>query len=160
GRLTVSIVKDGKGLRHSVEAPSSPGIFRPALKPKEAGTYQLLFELDSQAGKVTFEIPDLQVYANAEAAAHANEVAHEESEISFLKDQAWKTDYGTQEVRLQPFYTIIHTSARVKGQPQSMVAVNAQTEGQVNLLVVVGQSVKKGELLAVVTSSGLENNLN
>jgi RND family efflux transporter MFP subunit len=160
GRLTVSIVKDGKGLRHSVDTPSSPGIFRPALKPKEAGTYQLLFELNSQAGQVTFEIPDIQVYANAEAAAHGTEVDHKESEISFLKEQAWKTDFSTQEVRLQPFYTIIHTSAKVKGQPQSMEAVNAQTEGQVSLLVALGQSVKKGELLAVITSSGLENNLN
>ncbi|MCA1745479.1 MAG: efflux RND transporter periplasmic adaptor subunit [Bacteroidales bacterium] len=160
GQLTVSIVKDGKGLRHSVEGPSSPGIFRPALQPKEAGSYQLLFELTSQAGKVTFEIPDIKVHANAEEAAQATEVAHADDAISFLKEQAWKTDFGTKEVRLQPFHTVIHTSARVKGQPQSMVAVNAQTEGQVNLLIVVGQSVKKGELLAVIASSGLENNLN
>ena len=160
GQLSVSIVKDGKGLRHSVEGPSSPGIFRPALQPKEAGSYQLLFELTNQAGKVTFEIPDIKVYANAQEAAHAASIAQAIDAISFLKEQAWKTDFGTQEVRLQPFYTVIHTSARVKGQPQSTVAVNAQTEGQVNLSVVGGQSVNKGELLAVIASSGIENNLN
>ncbi|MCU4156126.1 efflux RND transporter periplasmic adaptor subunit [Carboxylicivirga sp. A043] len=159
GKLTVSIVKGDKGIRHSVDAPASPGIFRPSLQPKEAGTYKMLFELVSSTGKVTFEIPQVQVYASADEAAHAIEEEAEGDEISFLKEQAWKTDFATQEVILQAFYSVIHTSAKVGGQPQSSVAVNAQANGQVNLFAIAGQSVKKGELLAVVTASGIENNI-
>ena len=159
GKLTVSIIKGNKGIKHSVEAPSSPGIFRPALQPKEAGTYKLLFELESQSGNVKFEIPAIQVFADAMEAAHAIEEAVSGDEITYLKEQSWKADFATFEVSLLPFYGVIHTSAKVKGQPQSSVALNAQTEGQVNLVAVIGQSVRKGELLAVIASSGLENTL-
>ena len=55
GKLTVSIIKEGKGIRHSVDGPSSPGIFRPALQPKEAGIYTLVFELEFKGEKSRFE---------------------------------------------------------------------------------------------------------
>lgn len=160
GKLTVSIVKGGKGIRHSIEAPSSPGIFRPALQPKEAGTYKMLFELIRSTGNITFEIPQVQVYANADEAAHASEEEAGGDEISYLKEQAWKTEFLTEEVSLKPFYSVIHTSAKVSGQPQSSVAVNSQAEGQINLFTIIGQSVKTGDLLAVVAGSGIENNIN
>jgi membrane fusion protein, heavy metal efflux system len=160
GTLTVSIIQGNKGIRHSVDAPYSPGIFRPALQPKEAGIYKLLFELESPSGNVSFEIPQIQVFAIAEEAAHSTLEHESGDEISYLKEHAWKSDFATENVSMQPFYSVIHTSARVKGQAQSSVAVNAQTEGQANLIAVLGQSVRKGELLAVIASSGIENNIN
>ncbi|MGV8830207.1 MAG: efflux RND transporter periplasmic adaptor subunit [Breznakibacter sp.] len=160
GTLTVSIVKGNKGIRHSVNSPSSPGIFRPALQPLETGTYRLIFELVSQTGNVIFEIPQVQVYANAQEAANASRETANGDEISYLKEQAWKADFATQEVSLKPFYSVIHTSAKVSGQPQSSVIVNSPAEGQITLFAVVGQSVKKGGLLAVVAGSGIENNIN
>lgn len=160
GNLTVSIIQGNKGIRHSVDAPSTPGIFRPALQPKEAGTYKMLFELQSPSGNVNFEIPEIQVFSNAEEAAHAIDEPASGDEISYLKEQAWKTAFATQELSIQPFYSVIHTSARVKGHPQSSVAINAQTEGQANLFAIPGQPVRKGELLAVIASSGIENSLN
>ena len=45
GSVTVSLIKGKSGIRHMVEAPSSPGIFTPTLQPKEAGEYQLVFLL-------------------------------------------------------------------------------------------------------------------
>ncbi|PLX03642.1 MAG: hypothetical protein C0595_06375 [Marinilabiliales bacterium] len=158
GKLTVSIIKDNKGIKHSVDSPDSPGIFKPALQPKQAGTYKLLFELVSSTGNVTFKIPQVQVYSNAEEASNILE-ENNEDEISFLKEQAWKTEFSTQEVKFQPFYSVIHTSAKVKEQPQSAVLVNSEAEGQINLFVTNGKSIKKGELLAIVTSSGFENNI-
>lgn len=160
GKLTVSLIKGDKGIRHHIEAPESPGIFRPALQPKEAGTYRMLFELEKPSGNVTFGIPEIQVYVNAEEAVQAFEGTENEDAVTFLKEQAWKTEFATQEVTLQSFYSVIPTSARVKGQPQSSLTLNAQADGQVNLVSVMGQSVRKGELLAVIVGTGLENNLN
>lgn len=159
GELTVSIIKGDKGIRHRIDAPSSPGIFRPALQPKETGTYKLIFELNVSTGKVIFEIPEIQVYANANEAVASLAEEDNGDEITFLKEQAWKTDFATQEVTLKPFYSVIHTSAKVSGQPQSSVAVNTPADGQVNLFALIGQSVRKGELLALVTGSGFENNI-
>lgn len=159
GKVTVSIVKDGKGLRHQVDAPSSPGIFRPSLQPKEPGNYKMLFELKSDSGKVAFEIPDVKVYANLEDASHANPPEENGDAITFLKEQAWKTKFATQTINRQPFYSVIRTSAKVKSQPRAETTVNAQAEGTINLMAVLGEPVSKGDLLAVVSGSGIENNL-
>ncbi|MFO7999854.1 MAG: efflux RND transporter periplasmic adaptor subunit [Marinilabilia sp.] len=159
GKVTVSIVKDGQGLRHQVDAPSSPGIFRPSLQPKEPGTYKMLFELRSDSGKVAFEIPDVKVYANPDEAAHTNPREENGDAITFLKEQAWKTKFATQTINRQPFYSVIRTSAKVKSQPRAETNVNAQAEGTINLLAVLGEPVSKGDLLAVVSGSGIENNL-
>lgn len=160
GELTVSIIKGDKGIRHSVDVSSTPGIFRPSLQPKEAGIYSMLFELKRPNGNVNFEIPEIWVFANKEEAIHAREEEENGDAITFLKEQAWKTEFATAEVILQPFYSVIHTSAKVKGQPQSSVALNARAEGQVNLLGIPGQSVGKGETVASISSAGIENNLN
>ena len=42
GSVTVSLIKGESGIRHKVDAPSSPGIFSPKLQPKEPGTYDLV----------------------------------------------------------------------------------------------------------------------
>jgi RND family efflux transporter MFP subunit len=159
GKLTVSIIKGKKGVRHSVEAPSSPGIFRPALQPIEEGIYLMVFDLDTDVGSVRFEIPNIQVYLTQDDAAHdlvENEIG---DEITFLKEQAWKTDFATLEVNPQPFHTVIHTSGKVKLQPQSETTLHAQSAGSVQLLAVLGETVKKGDLLAIISGSGIENNM-
>ncbi|WP_181256460.1 efflux RND transporter periplasmic adaptor subunit [Marinilabilia salmonicolor] len=159
GIVTVSIIKDTKGIRNRVESPSSPGIFRPAIQPKESGTYKMLFELNSPSGNATFEIPDVRVYANEDEAAHAIQPEGDSEAVTFLKEQAWKAQFATQEVTPQPHYSVIRTSGKVKNQPQAETTVNAQAEGTVNLMTILGETVKKGELLAVISGAGIENNL-
>ncbi|PWD98452.1 efflux RND transporter periplasmic adaptor subunit [Marinilabilia rubra] len=159
GTVTVSIIKGTKGLRNSVESPASPGIFRPVLQPKETGTYKMLLELSSPSGNVIFEIPDIQVYANADEPAHAVEPEEKSEAVSFLKEQAWKTQFATEVVNRQPFYSVIRTSGKVKSQPQAETTVNAQAEGTANLMAALGENISKGDLLAVISGAGIENNL-
>lgn len=158
GKLTVSIVKGNRGLRHSVDAPSSPGIFRPALQPKEAGKYKMIFHLESDKDDVRFEIPSVRVFADAGQAEEALQEEEETGMITYLKEQAWKTDFRTMEVLPQAFHSVIHTSGRVKNQPGAEVVLNAKAPGNVRLLAVTGASVKQGDLLAMVSGSGIENN--
>lgn len=160
GQLTVSIVKDEKGIRHSVDAPSSPGIFRPALKPKESGKYTMVFELDSKGEKIRFNIRNMEVFPNIETAIISIPGESPSEEITFLKEQAWKTDFSITEIVPQPFYSIIHTSGKVKSPPQAEISLNAQTDGKVTLFKVAGESVKKGDLLALITGMGLEDDMN
>jgi RND family efflux transporter MFP subunit len=159
GSVTASLVKGSKGIRHRVDSPASPGIFRPALQPKEAGTYDMLFELETGEDKVSFNIPNVQVYSTADEAAHTLTEEPGGDEITYLKEQAWKTDFATKEVKPQLFHAVIHTSGKVKLQPQSEITLHAQSAGSVQLLAVLGETVGKGDLLAVVTGSGIENNL-
>ncbi len=158
GKMTVSLITGNKGIRHTVVAPDSPGIFRPALQPKAAGTYRLLFELADEFGNHVFEITQIEVYANAHDAAHLVTADESLEKITFRKEQAWKTEFETQEVVLRPFYSIIRTSGRVKPHSQSTFTINAQAAGRIALYAVRGETVKKGDLLAMVTGSGLESN--
>jgi membrane fusion protein, heavy metal efflux system len=159
GSLTVSIIKGNKGIRQTVKEPSSPGIFRPSLQPSEAGAYHLLFYLESDTGNVTFEVPNIQVYSDEEEAAHALIEEERGDVITFLKEQAWKTEFSTIAVSLQPFHSVIHTSGRVSSQPQSQTAINAQIAGTVQLYPILGQSVNKGELLALISGTGVDENM-
>jgi cobalt-zinc-cadmium efflux system membrane fusion protein len=159
GRLTVTMVKGGKGIKHTVEAPTSPGIFRPALQPKEPGIYQLEFLLEKDNRILKFDVGEINAFADSESSVISTNEAGSNDEITFLKEQAWKTEFETKEIIEQQFYTVIHTSAKVKSQPQAEIALVAQSAGKVILNVVLGESVIKGELLAVITGSGLENNI-
>lgn len=159
GRLTVTMVKEGKGIKHTVEAPTSPGIFRPALQPKEAGIYRLEFLLENDNRISKFDVGEINVFVDSESSVNSTTTADRSDEITFLKEQAWKSEFETKELNEQPFYTVIHTSAKVKSQPQAEIALNAQSAGKVALNVVLGESVSKGELLAVITGAGLENNI-
>ena len=158
GRVIVSMVKGGKGIKHTVEAPSSPGIFRPALQPKEAGNYRLEFTLETESVTTKFDAGQISVAAEAENILNTADQGNGD-EIIFLKEQAWKTDFETKEVIKQPFYTVINTSAKVKSQPQAEIALNAQSAGKVTLKAVLGEAVLKGELMAVIAGAGLENNI-
>lgn len=159
GRLTVSMVKGGKGIKQTVKAPASPGIFRMALQPKEAGSYRLAFSLESDQGISKFDIGQIAVVADAEDVPQTIETANGGDEITFLKEQAWKADFETKEIAEQSFHTVIHTSAKVKNQPKSELSLVAQAAGKVLLNVVLGESVNKGEQMAVIASSGLEDNI-
>ena len=157
GQLTAVIVKDGKGIRHRVDVPTSPGIFRPALQPKEAGAYNLFFILETEKGESKFNLGNIEVYTDLESVPIESDGAEEG--ITFLKEQAWKTDFATQEIMESPFYSVITTSAKVKSQPQDEIVLNAQSSGKVVLNSILGESVNRGQLLAIVTGSGLENNI-
>ncbi|HSV87311.1 MAG TPA: efflux RND transporter periplasmic adaptor subunit [Bacteroidales bacterium] len=159
GSMTVSIIKGGRGIRHRVDAPTVPGIFKPALQPKEGGIYRMVFDLVVDNKTLSFVVPEIQVYADAHQAAHAT-IEQEHGEVlTFTKEQAWRTDFEILEVQPRPFYSVIRTSGRVKSQPQAQLAVNAQAQGAVNLMVVLGETVQRGDLLAVITGAGIENNL-
>lgn len=158
GKLTVSLIQSGKGLRSSVDGPSSPGIFRPALQPKEAGKGSLIFELETEKGKTTFVTGELEVFANTDEAAKMTAETAGGDEITFLKEQAWKTDFATSVIVPENFHSVIHTSAIVKNQPEAEFSVSSQVGGNVHISVVPGQAVAKGELLAFVTGSGVDGN--
>ncbi len=160
GQLTVSLIKEGKGIRHSVDAPSSPGIFRPSLQPKETGIYTMVFELDFKGGKSRFEIRNMEVFPDIETVLTAISGESASEEITFLKEQAWKTDFSTTEIVPQPFYSIIHTSGKVKSPPQAEVVLNSPADGKITIFSVPGESVKSSTILALVTGMGLEGDLN
>ncbi|MCM4156464.1 efflux RND transporter periplasmic adaptor subunit [Gramella sp. AN32] len=161
GSVTVSLLKKGKGIRHTVETPSSPGIFSPALQPKEPGIYDLVFELNTPDYEDRIVLENVQVYANPEAAIKALGGEEEAGGISFLKEQAWKIDFQTQPVTLGEVFEIVHTSGIWKAAPGTYKALAANANGMVDFdteNLTEGTQVKKGQLLMNLSSEGLSSN--
>lgn len=161
GSVTVSLIKDGKGIRNTVEAPSSPGIFSPVIQPKEPGKYQLVFELRTPEYSDKITIDDVIVYANVGEAIKALGIAEDDGSISFLKEQAWKIDFQTAAVVNGKIYDVINTSGvwtPSSGSVKTLVATsNGVVDFKVNNLT-EGTQVKQGQLLINVSSQGLASN--
>ncbi|SMG48513.1 efflux RND transporter periplasmic adaptor subunit [Arenibacter troitsensis] len=161
GSVTVSLIKDGKGIRNTADAPTSPGIFSPAIQPKEAGNYQLVFELTTPGYSDKIVIDDITVYANADEAIKALGAAKDDGSISFLKEQAWKIDFQTAAAVNGKIYDVINTSGVWMPSPGSVKTMAAKSNGVVDFAVsnlTEGTPVKKDQLLINVSSQGLASN--
>lgn len=161
GSVTVSLIKDGKGIRNTVEAPSSPGIFSPVIQPKEPGKYQLVFELTTPEYSDKITIDDVIVYANVDEAIKALGIAEDDGSISFLKEQAWKIDFQTAPVVNGKIYDVINTSGVWTPSSGSIKTLVATSNGVVDFKVnnlTEGTQVKQGQLLINVSSQGLASN--
>ena len=163
GQVTVSLIKEGKGIRHSAGAPSSPGIFRLALQPKEAGLYQLVFAIRTEGFTDRFVIPEVRVYPDERTALADQPAETGGDEITYLKEQAWKTDFANREVTREPFADIIKTTGQILPAQGDEVVVAAKSNGIVSFgddQKLTGSPVSKGELLFTIAGGGLtENNV-
>ena len=103
---------DGEQLNVTVEKPSSPGIYRPAINFQKPGTYRLTIILN---GKVrdTIIVDDLTVFASEQDIPKSQEAPSSEQQISFLKEQQWKIDFRTEAVRQQLISETVRSVAEV-----------------------------------------------
>jgi len=162
GQLSISLIdKNGNGIRKSVKAPSSLGIFTPALKPKTAGLYTLLIEVNSKFGKERFEAKNIEVYASEEKATQAIAAMQKENQTKFLKEQAWKIDFGTEDVKHGIFHKIIKTTGELIASSNSEIRISAQSSGIIHMPssdIVNGKIVKKNQAIFYISGDGLSDN--
>ncbi|MEM8568473.1 MAG: efflux RND transporter periplasmic adaptor subunit [Bacteroidota bacterium] len=162
GTVTVSLIKDGKGIRQSVEKPASTGIFAPALQPKEAGVYQLVFDLKTPELSDKIVVEDIPVFATKDEAKRALGNQEENGNtITFLKEQAWKMEFQTAPAIQKEIYQVIQTSGIWRVAPSDDQVLVAPATGvlKYNLRYLTeGKPIKAGEVLMEVISSDLTTN--
>lgn len=164
GSLTVRLIKNGKGITHTVDAPSSPGIFRPSVTPEAAGIYTLVFEITTPAFADTIVIDSVEVYADEASAIAANLAGEEDANaISFLKEQAWKIDFANAPVIRDTIYEIIKAGGEIMPSRGDEIIVTAKTGGIVIFNISktnIGNAVNAGDLLFTIGGGGLsEDNI-
>ena len=159
GAVAVSLIKGAKGIRHAVDTPSAEGIFTPALQPKEAGIYQLVFDIKTPSFSDKIILNDVKVFSSLEA-AKIDIGVERAADITFLKEQAWKIDFQTTPVVQGEVFNVISTSGIWKVAPSDQKTLVASTEGRVNFKnnLLEGSKVKKGQLLMLLSSKGLTSN--
>ncbi|NRA10476.1 MAG: efflux RND transporter periplasmic adaptor subunit [Crocinitomicaceae bacterium] len=162
GQVTVSLIKGKKGIRHKVDAPSSPGIFKPSLKPKESGIYDLVFEITSGDLYDRITIEKVEVFSSQEEMM--KKVKHEEhnpNQISFLKEQSWKMEFANAPVLKMNLYNVIPSSGEIHAAIGDEKTIVATTSGIVMYSftdVTIGAEVNSGERLFTISGGNINAN--
>lgn len=137
---SVSIVLRGPGGEQSFAGTfNRDGIFDVAIAPAREGVYDLLFRIDSAAGRE--EVPGGKVKVGNKGAPgglveeppppHGAVAAEDATETSFLKEQQWKTEFATQWVREGIVRRSVRGPARVQPSGGGEVVLTAPVDAVV-----------------------------
>lgn len=162
GKVTASLIQGKSGIRHTVDAPDSPGIFRPALQPKKAGIYSLVFEVVTPSFSDKIVIENVEVFNSIEEANEKLPPEEENpNEISFLKEQAWKMEFANAPVIKDTIYNVIKTGGEILPAQGDEKTITATANGIViykKLGLTVGSPVSSGQSLFTISGSSITNN--
>jgi cobalt-zinc-cadmium efflux system membrane fusion protein len=157
-KITVSLIVGENGIKNSVDAPSSPGIFRLALSPKTAGTGTLVFDIVTKDFTDKITIENVVIYPDEKTALAKQPKPTETGDISYLKEQAWKVEFANQAVRKQTFNDVIKTSGQILSAPGDEMIVTAKASGVVVFSgknTIVGSAVNSGNSLFTITGADM-----
>lgn len=158
GTVTVSLVTGNKGIKHSAEAPASPGIYRLALQPTQAGTGKLIFEIKTKDFSDQIIIDNIPIYADEKTALAAQPEEEAGTDISYLKEQAWKVEFSNMPVVRQTIYDVIKTTGQVQAAPGDEAVVVAKSAGIVKFRgasILAGVPVRSGQALFSVSGGDI-----
>jgi len=130
------------------------GIFTPELALPYTGRYDFTLRYQKDGNETRFEIGEIIVYLNAEKFPESRETFEEG--ISFLKEQQWKIDFGTEVVSRKNLRPSVHSVGVVKPVQTSYVDIVAPVDGiisysQNNQMVIPGSDVEKNQHLLTLT---------
>lgn len=163
GKVRMSLETDGGTQSVTADKPGHTGIYRFKLTPDKPGKGRLVFELETESGRSSIAVTGITVYPDEHEAHHAaaEAAAHSSNGIVFPKEQSWKVDFSTEEVRSAPFGEVIRTMAQVEPSQGDERVVVARTSGTVRLSgndLVEGKAVANGQLLFSIDSEGMADN--
>lgn len=157
GRLTVSLIgANGTEARAESVVSSTPGIFRPVLKPGPAGSAHLRLTLTLGAGAYEHDLGEVVVYPSRQAATAAlSEEVENPAAISFTKEQQWKMDFAHEPASFRDMRESIMATAVIRPAADREAFIVSSTAGVLDATQTafphVGMAVEKGQLLMTVT---------
>jgi RND family efflux transporter MFP subunit len=162
GRITVSLIVGEKGIRQTLEQSIQQGIYSFTLQPETKGVGRLVFTIETQKGKSEIVIPNITVFDNLDDAQHAaeDEAVVSSNAILFTKEQSWKVDFATEEVRKEPFGQVIRTIAQIQPAQGDERVISAKASGTAlfNANITEGKAVNAGQTLFTIDGSGTADN--
>ncbi len=161
GEVTAILTINGREVKQTLPEPARTGIYSFDVTPVNAGIGSLRFQIDT----AIIQIKGVQVYAGHHE-AHEQSTHQEPSmvnRVAFTKEQSWKIDFKSEEVRQVAFGQAIKTVAEIQPQTANEKVIVAKTDGIVlfpgkNLLE--GNPVMSGETILEISSGGIsEDNI-
>ncbi len=158
GSVTVSLIVGEKGIRHQADTPAVPGIYRLALMPVVAGQGKLVFDIVTKSFTDQIVIDPVSVYNNEASALADQPEDNGGSDITYLKEQAWKVTFANMPVRKQPFSEVIKTNGQILSAPGDEIVIASTARGMIRFAgtnTIVGSEVKAGAILFTVSGGNL-----
>ena len=129
------------------------GIFSPEISFPEPGSYNVSVTYIGDGLNNTFDLGVVSVGSGHEKIHH--EVETEGDEISFLKEQQWKTEFMTGKAELKKIRPSIETVGEIIPRQQDHVSVTAPLAGVLDpsvnrYMAAPGSYVKKGDVIALL----------
>lgn len=146
----------------TADTPTQAGIFRPEITPtKQVTSAQLLFIATAYGLTDTFTIAT-SVFPSVEDAAASEGPPDAGGEITYLKEQAWKTEFANEAVLRTPFASVVKAPGRLLPAPEASTVLTAPASGKVMMAanVTAGSAIGSGEVIfRIATNATAVNNL-
>jgi RND family efflux transporter MFP subunit len=144
--------------------PEVPGIFRLRVTPEKAGIYKLVFDIKTPAFTDKITLENVEVFPDGKTAIEKQPVAEGGgSDISYLKEQAWKVEFANAPAKVQPFSEVVRTSGQILAAPGDEAVLTAQISGIVSFSgknMVPGNNIGAGAVLfSVKNNEVVQSNL-
>jgi membrane fusion protein, heavy metal efflux system len=153
GTVTVSLITADRGLKNTATGPSSPGIFRLALQPAKAGMGKLVFDINTRDFTDQITIDSVEIYPDEKTAVSSQPSEPAGTDISYLKEQAWKVEFANAPIIKQTIYEVVKTTGEILSAPGDEVTVAARSNGIVKFAGtsnVIGSPVRAGQSMFTV----------
>jgi RND family efflux transporter MFP subunit len=156
GSVRVELVEAGGApITARADVSTHPGIFRPVVTPGRPGACTLRIVVETTAGSDVFTAPQCTVFPDLTAAkkAHADE-EEPVGRITYLKEQAWTTDFATAVVAERALQPGIRATGEIRPVAGLEARLTAGVPGRVILAEpapALGMRVEKGQVLARIT---------
>ena len=158
GKVTVSLIVGKKGIKHSADGPTVPGIYRLSLTPTTAGSGKLIFDIQSKTFTDQVIVENVKVYVDEKAALADQPEVSGGNDITYLKEQAWKVEFANSLIKKQAFNDIIKTSGQILSAPGDEMIITAKASGIVLFSgnkTIIGSEVKGGTNLFTIAAGDL-----
>lgn len=157
GTISLSLVGANGTQTITADKPEVPGIFRLRMTPEKQGIHKLVFDITTPTYKDTIVLDNVVVYPDEKTAlADQPQDAGGGSDISYLKEQAWKVDFATVQAEVKPFSEVIKTSGQILSAPGDEAVLISQIDGIVSVTgknLVEGNQINAGALAFTVKSN-------
>lgn len=154
GKLVVILSGGGPEERFEAGPSDVTGIFRPIVRPAQAGerTLVVMHEADGQVDR--HELGTVVVHPTLHAAKAAEESEGPQGEIAFLKEQQWRLPFATVPVTEGSVREAVSALGALRPRPEGDSRVVAPVAGRLmppgDVFPRIGSEVAKGQVLALL----------
>jgi len=151
GRLDVVLEQGGRTVaRFRVNEPARPGLFTPAVTPRDVGEFRLLVRLQGEGLEAEHDLGLFQVYDSPQTGRVT--VPSAEGDINYLKEQQWTDIFATELAVERPLRPSVLGFATVAAPADAGAEIRAPVDGHIvhGKLARAGDLVEAGEILAFI----------